>query len=73
MKIIITESQYNVIINEGFDFDSIYKSLYPKMYKQVCLRYANGDKELYMNSLSSQGEALGFTAPLREARRGTFR
>jgi len=45
MKIIITESQYNVIINEGFDFDSIYKSLYPKMLKQVCLRYSNGDRD----------------------------
>ena len=45
MKIIITESQYNAIINEGFDFDSVYKSLYPKMFKQVCLRYANGDRD----------------------------
>jgi len=45
MKIIITESQYNTIINEGFDFDSVYKSLYPKMFKQVCLRYANGDRD----------------------------
>jgi RNA polymerase sigma factor (sigma-70 family) len=45
MKIIITESQYNVLINEGFDFDSIYKSLYPKMFRQVCLRYANGDRD----------------------------
>ena len=45
MKIIITESQYNAIINEGFDFDSVYKSLYPKMFKQVCLSYANGDRD----------------------------
>jgi RNA polymerase sigma factor (sigma-70 family) len=45
MKIIITESQYNTIINEGFDFDSVYKSLYPKMLKQICLSYANGDRD----------------------------
>jgi RNA polymerase sigma-70 factor (ECF subfamily) len=45
MKIIITESQYNTIINEGFDFDSVYKSLYPKMLNQVCLRYSNGDRD----------------------------
>ena len=45
MKIIITESQYNTIINEGFDFDSVYKSLYPKMFKQVCLTYSNGDRD----------------------------
>jgi RNA polymerase sigma-70 factor (ECF subfamily) len=45
MKIIISESQYNILLNEGFDFDSVYKSLYPKMFKQVCLRYANGDRD----------------------------
>ena len=45
MKIIITESQYNAIINEGFDFDSVYKSLYPKMLNQICLTYANGDRD----------------------------
>jgi RNA polymerase sigma-70 factor (ECF subfamily) len=45
MKIIITESQYNIIINEGFDFDSVYKSLYPKMLSQVCLRYSNGNRD----------------------------
>jgi RNA polymerase sigma-70 factor (ECF subfamily) len=45
MKIIITESQYNAIINEGFDFDSVYKSLYPKMLNQICLSYANGDRD----------------------------
>jgi RNA polymerase sigma-70 factor (ECF subfamily) len=45
MKIIITESQYNTIINEGFDFDSVYKSLYPKMLNQICLSYANGDRD----------------------------
>jgi len=45
MKIIITESQYNAIINEGFDFDSVYKSLYPKMLNQICLGYANGDRD----------------------------
>lgn len=45
MKIILTEAQYSKLINEGFDFDSIYKSLYPKMFREVCLKYSNGDKE----------------------------
>jgi RNA polymerase sigma-70 factor (ECF subfamily) len=45
MKIILTESQYSKLINEGFNFDSTYKSLYPKMFREVCLRYANGDRD----------------------------
>jgi RNA polymerase sigma-70 factor (ECF subfamily) len=45
MKIIITESQYDQLINEGFNFDLEYNKLYPKMFNQVCLRYANGDRE----------------------------
>lgn len=45
MKIILTESQYSTLLNEVVDFNSLYKSLYPKMYRQVCFRYANGDEE----------------------------
>jgi RNA polymerase sigma-70 factor (ECF subfamily) len=45
MKIILTESQYSTLLNEVVDFNSLYKSLYPKMYRQVCLKYANGDEE----------------------------
>ena len=45
MKIILTESQYSKLLNEVSDFNSLYKSLYPKIYRQVCLRYSNGDRE----------------------------
>ena len=45
MKIILSESQYSTLLNEVVDFNSLYKSLYPKMYRQVCLKYANGDEE----------------------------
>ena len=45
MKIIITELQYKHLLNEGFNFDLEYKRLYPKIFKDVCLRYANGDVE----------------------------
>lgn len=45
MKIILTESQYSTLLNEVADFNSLYKSLYPKMYRQVCMRYSNGDRE----------------------------
>ena len=45
MKIILTELQYEQLINEGFNFDLEYNKLYPKMFNQVCLRYANGDRE----------------------------
>ena len=45
MKIILTESQYSTLLNEVVDFNSLYKSLYPKMYRQVCMRYSNGDRE----------------------------
>lgn len=45
MKIILTESQYKHLISEGFNFDLEYKRLYPKIFRQICLRYANGDKE----------------------------
>ena len=45
MKIILTESQYSKLLNEVADFNSLYKSLYPKIYRQVCLRYSNGDRE----------------------------
>jgi RNA polymerase sigma-70 factor (ECF subfamily) len=45
MKIILTESQYKTLINEGLDFDSIYKTFYPKMFNQVCLKYSNEDRD----------------------------
>lgn len=45
MKIIITESQYNRIFIKEDDFTNEYKRLYPKMFNQVCLRYADGDRE----------------------------
>ena len=45
MKIILTESQYQHLISEGFNFDLEYKRLYPKIFRQICLRYANGDVE----------------------------
>jgi RNA polymerase sigma-70 factor (ECF subfamily) len=45
MKIILTESQYSTLLNEVADFNLLYKSLYPKMYRQVCMKYSNGDRE----------------------------
>jgi len=62
MKIIISESQYKNLIsyslksikestdtvedNLKLNFDKIYSEYYPKILKQVCMRYANGDDEL---------------------------
>jgi RNA polymerase sigma-70 factor (ECF subfamily) len=45
MKIIVTESQYKAMLTEGINFDTEYKRLYPKIFRQVCLRYANNDRE----------------------------
>ena len=45
MKYIITESQYK-LINESIAFDELYKKTYPTMFRQVCMKYANGDYDL---------------------------
>jgi hypothetical protein len=34
--------------------------------------YSDGDRALYVASLFSQGEALGFGTPLHQTRRGVF-
>lgn len=57
MKIIISESQYKKLISNRLveestetdvengisNFESVYKDCYPKIFKQICLRYSNGD------------------------------
>lgn len=45
MKYIITESQYK-LITESIAFDELYKKTYPTMFRQVCMKYANGDYDL---------------------------
>jgi RNA polymerase sigma-70 factor (ECF subfamily) len=45
MKIILTENQYKQLLKENIDFDVLYKQLYPTIYRNICLRYSNGDKE----------------------------
>lgn len=45
MKYIITETQYK-ILSESLEFDKIYKETYPKMFRSVCMKYADGDYEL---------------------------
>lgn len=45
MNIIITESQYNIIL-ESINFDEIYKKTYPTMFRTVCMKYSNGDYDL---------------------------
>lgn len=45
MKIILTENQYKQLLKENIDFDKLYKQLYPTIYRNICLRYSNGDKE----------------------------
>jgi RNA polymerase sigma-70 factor, ECF subfamily len=46
MKIVITESQYSKLINKSLDFNTIYKLYYPTMYREVCLRYSNGNTDM---------------------------
>ena len=59
MKIIISELQYKKLISNdrvkesvepeietrSIDFDVVYKDCYPKIFKQICLRYSDGDYE----------------------------
>jgi RNA polymerase sigma-70 factor (ECF subfamily) len=45
MKIILTENQYKQLLKENIDFDKLYKQFYPTIYRNICLRYSNGDKE----------------------------
>ena len=46
MKIIITESQYSDLINKSLDFNTIYKLYYPTIYREVCLKYSNGNTDM---------------------------
>ena len=46
MKIIITESQYSELINKSLDFNTIYKLYYPTIYREVCLKYSNGNTDM---------------------------
>jgi RNA polymerase sigma-70 factor (ECF subfamily) len=59
MKIIISELQYKKLISNdrvkesvepemetrSIDFDVVCKDCYPKIFKQICLRYSDGDYE----------------------------
>ena len=45
MKYIITESQYK-LLTETINFEEAYKSTYPNIFRQVCMKYANGDYDL---------------------------
>jgi len=45
MKYIITEQQYK-LITESVNFDEVYRTTYPYMFRAVCMRYANGDYDL---------------------------
>jgi RNA polymerase sigma-70 factor (ECF subfamily) len=59
MKIIISELQYKKLISNdrikesvepeietsSINFDVVYKDCYPKIFKQICLRYSDGDYE----------------------------
>ena len=48
MKIIISENQYSRLkshIKPGINFNELYNRLFPKIYKSVCLKYSDGDRE----------------------------
>ena len=41
----LTESKLYKILTENVNFDNVYRELFPKIYKTVCLKYAKGDSE----------------------------
>lgn len=41
----LSESKLYQILTEDVDFDKAYREFFPKIYKSVCLKYANGDSE----------------------------
>lgn len=45
MKIIITERQLE-LIKQDLSFEQIYKDFYPQIFRNVCMRYADKDREL---------------------------
>jgi RNA polymerase sigma factor (sigma-70 family) len=45
MKYIITESQYE-ILKDTVKFEDVYKKTFPNMFRNVCMKYAKGDKDL---------------------------
>lgn len=45
MKYIIHESQL-IILKEGLAFEEVYKETFNSVYKDVCMKYAKGDRDL---------------------------
>ena len=45
MNIRLTESQIKVIL-ESLDFTSLYRENYKPIFNQICLRMADGDRDL---------------------------
>lgn len=45
MKYIINESQIR-LIQEGLNFDVVYSSTQPQIFRDTCMKFANGDKDL---------------------------
>lgn len=45
MRIIISESQLKLLV-ESLNFSEVYKQTYPNIYRNVCLKFSKGDKNL---------------------------
>jgi RNA polymerase sigma-70 factor (ECF subfamily) len=43
---IIERIIHEQVATEPINFDKVYKSTYPNMFRQVCMKYANGDYDL---------------------------
>jgi len=41
----INESKIGNLLKENVDFNELYNRLFPKIYKSVCLKYSDGDRE----------------------------
>jgi len=41
----VTESSKRKKLNENFDFSAAYEELYPKVFRSICMKYSNGDRE----------------------------
>jgi len=41
----LNESKLYKLLTENVNFDNVYRELFPKIYKTVCLKYAKGDSE----------------------------
>jgi RNA polymerase sigma-70 factor (ECF subfamily) len=41
----LTENKKKIRIKENFDFSAAYEELYPKVFRSICMKYSNGDRE----------------------------